>query len=174
MPVSICAPMPAQRQGDLAEFLDAVLAGGVDVVQLREKGIEARQEIAVAQVFADAAARHGALFSINDRADVAYAVQPDILHLGQDDLPVEAARELLGEDILIGRSTHAASEVDERAGAVRRRLLLCRADLADADEAGAGRRRACRCSNMRCGRGRTRAAVVRDRRRRPRRTSTSC
>jgi thiamine-phosphate pyrophosphorylase len=102
-----------QRQGDLAEFLDAVLAGGVDVVQLREKGIEARQEIAVAQVFADAAARHGALFSVNDRADVAYAVRPDVLHLGQDDLPVGLARELLGEDILIGRSTHAASEVDE-------------------------------------------------------------
>jgi thiamine-phosphate pyrophosphorylase len=103
------------RQGDLVEFLDAVLAGGVDIVQLREKGIEARQEIEYAEVFADAARRHGALFSINDRADVAYAVTPDVLHLGQDDLPVGVARDLLGDDVVIGRSTHAAPEVDAAA-----------------------------------------------------------
>jgi thiamine-phosphate pyrophosphorylase len=101
------------RQGDLAEFLDAVLAAGVDIVQLREKGMEARPEIEAAEVFADAARRHGALFSVNDRADVAHAVQPDVLHLGQDDLPVAIARDLLGDDIVIGRSTHAAAEVDE-------------------------------------------------------------
>jgi thiamine-phosphate pyrophosphorylase len=105
-----------QRQGDLPDFLDAVLAGGVDVVQLRDKGMEARQEIEVAAVFADAASRHGALFSINDRADVAHVVRPDILHLGQDDLPISAARELLGAEILIGRSTHVAVEVDEAIG----------------------------------------------------------
>ncbi len=90
-----------------------MLGAGVDIVQLREKGIEAREEIAVAEVFAAAARRHGALFSINDRADVAYVVGPDVLHLGQDDLPVDAARELLGDDIVIGRSTHGESEVDE-------------------------------------------------------------
>jgi thiamine-phosphate pyrophosphorylase len=99
-------------RGDLVDFLDAVLAGGVDIVQLREKGLEARQEIELAAVFADAAARHGALFSINDRADVAAAVQPDVLHLGQDDLPVAAARDILGDDVLIGRSTHAEAEVE--------------------------------------------------------------
>jgi thiamine-phosphate pyrophosphorylase len=102
-----------RTRGDLADFLDAVLTGGVDVVQLREKRIEAREEIAIAEVFADAAHRHNALFSINDRADVAYVVRPDILHLGQEDLPVVTARELLGDDILIGRSTHAAAEADE-------------------------------------------------------------
>jgi thiamine-phosphate pyrophosphorylase len=101
-----------RRQGDLAEFLDAVLAGGVDVVQLREKGLEAREEIALAEVFAAAASRHGALFAVNDRADVAYAVTPDILHLGQDDLPVAVARDLLGDAVLIGRSTHAEAEVE--------------------------------------------------------------
>jgi thiamine-phosphate pyrophosphorylase len=100
------------RQGDLREFLDAVLAGGVDVVQLRDKTLEAREELAAAAVFAEAARRHGALFSINDRADVAYAVKPDILHLGQLDLPVEIARELLGGEVLIGRSTHATADVD--------------------------------------------------------------
>jgi thiamine-phosphate pyrophosphorylase len=104
-----------RQQGDLVSFLDAALAGGVDIVQLREKGIEARDEIALAEVFADAARRHGVLFSINDRADVAYAVSPDVLHLGQDDLPVAVARDLLGEEILIGRSTHATAEVDQAA-----------------------------------------------------------
>lgn len=102
-------------RGDLEAFLDAVLAGGVDAVQLREKGLEAREEIALCEVFADAARRHGALFSVNDRADVAYVVRPDILHLGQDDLPVTAAREILGDDVIIGRSTHAAAEVDAAA-----------------------------------------------------------
>ncbi len=99
------------RQGDLAGFLDAVLAAGVDIVQLREKGLEARQEIAYAEVFTAAAARHGALFAVNDRADVAHVVRPDILHLGQDDLPVSAAREILGDDMLIGRSSHSRDEV---------------------------------------------------------------
>jgi thiamine-phosphate pyrophosphorylase len=103
--------------GDLEQFLDAVLAGGVDVVQLREKGIEARDEIEVAEVFADAAHRHGALFSINDRADVAWVVRPDLLHLGQNDLPVPAARAIVGDEVLIGRSTHAPHEVDMAATA---------------------------------------------------------
>jgi thiamine-phosphate pyrophosphorylase len=100
-----------ERQGDLAEFLDAVLPAGVDVVQLRQKGLEARPEIAAAEIFAAAARRHGRLVSVNDRADVALAVRPDVLHLGQDDLPVPVARAILGTDVLIGRSTHAAAEV---------------------------------------------------------------
>ncbi|MEU9126785.1 thiamine phosphate synthase [Kitasatospora sp. NPDC048540] len=101
-----------REQGDLPEFLDAVLAGGVDIVQLRDKGLEARQELEYLEVFADAARRHGKLFSVNDRADVAHAARPQVLHLGQDDLPVPAARAILGPDVLIGRSCHAESEVD--------------------------------------------------------------
>src|SRR6185437_15770371 len=53
-----------RRQGDLVEFLDAVLAGGVDIVQLREKGLEAREELALLEVFAAACARHGALLAV--------------------------------------------------------------------------------------------------------------
>lgn len=98
------------RQGDLPSFLDEVLANGVDIVQLREKGLEARQEIEYLSVFRAACDRHGALLAVNDRADVAYAVHPDVLHLGQDDLPVRAARGILGEDILIGRSTHSGEQ----------------------------------------------------------------
>ncbi|MCG5212343.1 thiamine phosphate synthase [Streptosporangium sp. KLBMP 9127] len=97
-------------RGDLPEFLDAVLAGGVDIVQLREKGLEARAELALLEVFRDACDRHGALLAVNDRADIALAARPDILHLGQDDLPVPVARDILGPDVLIGRSTHSADE----------------------------------------------------------------
>jgi thiamine-phosphate pyrophosphorylase len=101
-----------RERGDLAEFLDAVLAGGVDIVQLREKGLEAREEMAYAEVFADAAARHGALWSVNDRADVALATGAPVLHLGQDDLPVPVARRVVGQHPLVGLSSHAESEVD--------------------------------------------------------------
>ncbi|MCL8010532.1 thiamine phosphate synthase [Streptomyces sp. AS02] len=104
-----------KRQGDLAEFLDAVLAGGVDIVQLRDKGMEAGEELEHLEVFAEACARHGKLFAVNDRADVAHAAGADVLHLGQGDLPVPAARAILGDDILIGRSTHAGSEADAAA-----------------------------------------------------------
>ncbi|MFF4738028.1 thiamine phosphate synthase [Streptomyces sp. NPDC001262] len=101
-----------RRQGDLPEFLDAVLAAGVDVVQLRDKGMEAGEELEHLAVFADAARRHGRLLAVNDRADVAHASRSDVLHLGQGDLPVPAARAILGADVLVGRSTHAESEVD--------------------------------------------------------------
>ncbi|UNZ19770.1 thiamine phosphate synthase [Streptomyces sp. 891-h] len=99
-------------QGDLPEFLDAVLANGVDIVQLRDKGMEAAEELEHLAVFADACSRHGALLAVNDRADVAHAAGSDVLHLGQGDLPVPAARALLGEQVLIGRSTHSAAEAD--------------------------------------------------------------
>ncbi|GAA0277124.1 thiamine phosphate synthase [Streptomyces polychromogenes] len=101
-----------KRQGDLPEFLDAVLAGGVDIVQLRDKGMEAGEELEHLRVFAEAARRHGKLLAVNDRADVAHAIGSDVLHLGQGDIPVPAARAILGPDLLIGRSCHAESEVD--------------------------------------------------------------
>ncbi|MEU3775260.1 thiamine phosphate synthase [Streptomyces sp. NPDC032472] len=100
-----------KRQGDLPEFLDAVLAGGVDIVQLRDKGMEAGEELEHLQVFAEAARRHGKLLAVNDRADVAHAIGSDVLHLGQGDIPVPAARAILGEGVLIGRSCHAEDEV---------------------------------------------------------------
>ncbi|MFE2499803.1 thiamine phosphate synthase [Streptomyces scopuliridis] len=101
-----------KRQGDLPEFLDAVLASGVDIVQLRDKGMEAAEELDHLRVFADACRRHGRLLAVNDRADVAHAIGSDVLHLGQGDLPVPAARAILGDGPLIGRSTHAEAEVD--------------------------------------------------------------
>ncbi|MGH8859855.1 MAG: thiamine phosphate synthase [Jatrophihabitantaceae bacterium] len=100
------------RTGDLEQFLDAVLANGVDVVQLREKGLEARTELRLLEVFAAAADRHGALWAVNDRADVARAAGAPVLHLGQDDLPVSAARRVVGDGVLIGRSTHSPAQCD--------------------------------------------------------------
>jgi thiamine-phosphate pyrophosphorylase len=107
-------------RGDLAEFADAALAGGVDVIQLRDKGsaaerargpLEARDELAALEVLADAARRHGALLAVNDRADIARAARADVLHLGQDDLPLPAARDITGPGTVIGRSTHDQAQV---------------------------------------------------------------
>lgn len=108
----LCTDARAGRGGldGLAGFADAVLAGGVDVIQLRQKGIEAREELAALAVLAEACRRHGKLLAVNDRADVAHAAGADVLHLGQGDLPVPAARALLGEDVLIGRSCHTEAE----------------------------------------------------------------
>ncbi len=106
--------------GDLAEFADAALAGGVDIIQLRDKGsageqrlgpLEARDELTALQVLADAARRHGALLAVNDRADIARAAGADVLHLGQDDLPLSVARDIVGPGRLIGRSAHDAAQV---------------------------------------------------------------
>jgi thiamine-phosphate pyrophosphorylase len=118
-----------RERGDLAEFADAALAGGVDIIQLRDKGspgeqrfgpMEARQELEALATLADAARRHGALLAVNDRADIALAAGADVLHLGQDDLPLPVARDIIGTRPVIGRSTHdpdqvaaaAAEEVD--------------------------------------------------------------
>ncbi len=107
-------------RGDLAEFADAALAGGVDIIQLRDKGsaaeqrlgpLEARDELAALEVLADAARRHGALLAVNDRADIARAAGAAVLHLGQDDLPLAVARDIIGPDMLVGRSTHDQAQV---------------------------------------------------------------
>lgn len=110
----LCTDARTSR-GDLAAFADAALAGGVDVVQLRDKRgpdgpLEAKAELAALEVLADACRRHGALLAVNDRADVALAAGADVLHLGQDDLPVSWARRVVGDDVLVGRSSHSTDE----------------------------------------------------------------
>ncbi|PRC44318.1 thiamine phosphate synthase [Mycobacterium sp. ITM-2017-0098] len=108
-----------RERGDLAAFADAALAGGVDIIQLRDKGspgeqrfgpLEALQEIEALEILGDAAHRHGALLAVNDRADIALASHADVLHLGQDDLPLSVARRIVGDTIL-GRSCHDADQV---------------------------------------------------------------
>ncbi|MFV0495252.1 thiamine phosphate synthase [Mycobacterium sp.] len=116
-----------RERGDLAEFADAALAGGVDVIQLRDKGsigeqrfgpLEALDELAACQILAEAARRHEALFAVNDRADIARAAGADVLHLGQRDLPLAAAREIVGPDVLLGVSSHSESQADAAAAGV--------------------------------------------------------
>jgi thiamine-phosphate pyrophosphorylase len=97
---------------ELDAFLDAVLGAGVDVLQLREdKSMEARPLLRLAERFASACARHGALFIVNDRPDVALAAGADGVHLGQDDVAPDVARAILGPGAIVGLSTHAPADV---------------------------------------------------------------
>jgi thiamine-phosphate pyrophosphorylase len=102
----LCTPL----RPDLAAFAGAALAGGVDVIQLRDKRAEAGPLLEGAALLRAAADAHGALFAVNDRADVALAAAADILHLGQDDLPLPWARRVAGRDVLLGRSTHSLDQ----------------------------------------------------------------
>ena len=108
----LCTDARTER-GDLAEFADAALAGGVDIIQLRDKALEARHELTALEVLAQACQRHGALLAVNDRADVALAAGAHVLHLGQDDLPVGWARRVLGDGVVIGRSTRDPAQATE-------------------------------------------------------------
>ncbi len=108
----LCTP----DRPDLASFLAACLRGGVDVVQLRDKELEARPLLARAGVAAAVCAEFGVPFILNDRPDLALACGADGVHVGQDDTPPEVARRILGPDAIIGFSTHAPSEWDAAAG----------------------------------------------------------
>src|SRR5260370_17808793 len=83
-----------RSRGDLPEFLDAVLGAGVDIVQLREKGLEAGEELALLEVFAAACRRHGRLLPVNDPADGALPAGAHAPHPGPDDLPGPEARRI--------------------------------------------------------------------------------
>jgi thiamine-phosphate pyrophosphorylase len=92
------------------EFLDAALRGGVDIVQLRDKGLGDDALVTAAREFRAAADAAGALFILNDRPDLVAACAADGVHIGQDDGSVAAARALVGPDRVIGRSTHAPDQ----------------------------------------------------------------
>ncbi|PZR53534.1 thiamine phosphate synthase [Xylanimonas oleitrophica] len=102
-----------QSTGDLEPFLHAALEGGVDVVQLRDKTLEAARELELHALVARVAAEHGALWAVNDRADLARLAGAPVVHMGQGDLPPAAVRDLLGGEPVLGRSTHALAEARE-------------------------------------------------------------
>jgi thiamine-phosphate pyrophosphorylase len=106
----VCEARP--RGGDPAPLLDAALRGGADLVQLREKDLGDDELVAAARPFRELADRHGALFILNDRADLVAPCHADGVHVGQDDMPVAEARALAGPDALVGLSTHTPAEVD--------------------------------------------------------------
>jgi len=86
-------------------------AGGADVIQLREKGLTDRELLSRAREVRDWTRTAGVLFIVNDRPDVARLVDADGVHLGQDDLSVKDARRIVGQDVLIGVSTHSSDQV---------------------------------------------------------------
>ena len=97
---------------DLALFLHACLSNGVDIVQLRDKQLEARPLLDRARLAAGVCRDHGVPFVLNDRPDLALACGADGVHIGQDDTPPAVARQILGPTGIVGLSTHAPSELD--------------------------------------------------------------
>src|SRR5260370_40443952 len=102
--------------GPPRELIAALVRGGASVVQLRLKGIATGDFVQIAREARRICAAR-ALLLVNARPDVARLAEAGGVHLGQDDLPVEAARALLGPGALIGLSTHSEREIDESAGA---------------------------------------------------------
>ena len=98
------------------DFLAAVLGAGVDIVQLRMKDAGDREIVAAARRFARIASEHGALFILNDRPDLVAETGADGVHVGQDDLDVVVAREVVGPDRIVGLSTHSPSQIDAAGG----------------------------------------------------------
>ena len=98
-------------------WLHAALRGGVDIVQLRDKGAEDDQLVLLGRRFARVCAEHAALFILNDRPDLVAATRADGVHVGQDDTPVAAARAIVGTQRLVGLSTHSPAQVDAAAPA---------------------------------------------------------
>jgi thiamine-phosphate pyrophosphorylase len=106
----VCGADPDGRE--LPDLLRGAIAGGVDVVQLREKHLPDDQLTAVADAARALCERLGALFIVNDRPWVAGDAGADGVHVGQEDLPAAEVRELLGPEMLIGVSTHSPAQID--------------------------------------------------------------
>lgn len=100
----------AARGRELDDLLAAVIDGGCRMVQLREKDWPSGQLLPVAERLLARARRAGATFIVNDRVDLAVALEADGVHLGQDDLPPRAARSLLRPGMLLGLSTHSVAQ----------------------------------------------------------------
>jgi len=96
-------------------FLEAALRGGVDIVQLRMKDCTDARILSTAARFAAACSKRNALFILNDRPDLVAHAGADGVHVGQDDMPVEQARALVGSDRLVGLSTHSPAQVEKAA-----------------------------------------------------------
>ena len=102
-----------EREGDLHAFLTAAFGGGVDIVQIRQKGMRRKLELTALEVARDAAAPYQGIVCVNDSAELAGRFQADMLHLGQDDGKASAARRPLHRWALIGRSTHSQQQADQ-------------------------------------------------------------
>lgn len=100
---------------DPEPLLKAALDGGVDLVQLREKSGDLRVTERSAQTFRRVCDTYGVPFVINDDPELAVSCRADGVHIGQDDMPVEEARRIVGNDLLIGLSTHSPDQISAAA-----------------------------------------------------------
>ena len=96
----------------IEDLLGEALAGGVDMVQLRDKEASDDELLAAAARFRSICAEHGALLWLNDRPDLALAAGADGVHVGQDDQPPADVRRAVGEDVLVGLSTHSPEQLE--------------------------------------------------------------
>jgi thiamine-phosphate pyrophosphorylase len=97
-------------RGGMQRALEGALAGGADLFQLRDKAATDDELLGAAETARELCAAAGALFLVNDRPDLAAASGADGVHVGQDDMPVDRARKLIGDDALIGLSTHSMQQ----------------------------------------------------------------
>jgi thiamine-phosphate pyrophosphorylase len=109
-----CGAQP--REEDTEALLRSALGGGVDVLQLREKLLGRAEIERAAGTFRRLCDNHNALFIVNDDPDLARACDADGVHVGQDDVSAEEAREMLGPDAIIGLSTHSEEQIAASAG----------------------------------------------------------
>ena len=103
----------APARDDLAVLVEAAVAGGVDIVQVREKELTDGELLRRLQEARELTRRLGVPLVVNDRPDLALLAEADYVHLGQDDLPVAAGRRL---GLKVGQSTHAEGEIDAASG----------------------------------------------------------
>jgi thiamine-phosphate pyrophosphorylase len=98
---------------DYLEVIEEAIQGGADIVQLREKNKSKRELLKMAKELKKLTAKYNVPFIVNDHLDIALAVDADGIHIGQDDLPLAEARQIMGPDKIIGISTHALEEAIE-------------------------------------------------------------
>src|SRR5919107_5773793 len=101
-----------ERQLDPFAVLTAFLAGGARFLQLRDKTPSSAERLERADAVVTQAHAAGARVIVNDRADIARLCGADGVHVGQDDLPVEDVRAILGDSAVVGVSTHEAAQID--------------------------------------------------------------
>jgi thiamine-phosphate pyrophosphorylase len=111
-PLYVILDRAAARGRDLGWLLEAVLAGGCRLVQLRDKQMSLAELYPIARALRERCQRSSALFIVNDRADLALAVGASGLHVGQDDLPAPSARALLAPGMILGVSTHDPQQAE--------------------------------------------------------------
>ncbi len=101
---------------DVARLVRAALDGGVDVVQLRDKSTDRSRQLVAGRLLADLCRDAGVPFIVNDDPTLAADLEADGVHVGQDDVPVERCRAVLGDQAIVGLSTHAPAELARARG----------------------------------------------------------